>query len=115
MVFDRLLEAGRIAIRGSSRRTYKVGAIGQGRDGRWVHARNESVAVPTPEVHAEARLCKRLGKGAEVVYVARYSIGMQGLAMSKPCVNCEAKLRAYGVKKVIYTTGPDTFEVMILN
>ena len=80
-------------------------AIGIRDDGTIVHARNGGTIAPfaaTPNSHAEARLCHKLGKAAPLVIVVR--VNNQGQWMlSKPCGNCENLLRAIKVKKVLYT------------
>lgn len=92
-------------------KAYFLGAIGFRADGTKVMARNEAVAgCVFPQAHAEIRTLRKLDKNAEVVYVARWSMGRQEWANSKPCPNCRRALKNKGVKKVIYTTGPGTYQ-----
>lgn len=104
--------AAKIACKRKDRRIFYVGAIGFRADGTLVHARNEATELPNPDIHAEARLVRKLGKWAPIVYVARYSFGNQALAMAKPCEYCMNILRAYKVREVIFSTGPDSFQRM---
>lgn len=109
---DRLTEAAAIAARHSDRRTYLVGAVAVRRDGALVRSRNGAPKYPNQPSHAEARLAAKLDVGA-TVWVARITRG--GIvALAKPCPNCETLLRRRGVRRVIYTTGPDSYGVMDL-
>ncbi len=110
MCLERLKEAAEYAIKREDHRDYLIGAIGIRADGVAVYSRNGSALDRTPEIHAESRLCRKLGKNASVVYVARYSRSRDELAMAKPCEHCMNILRAFKVKSVVYSTGPDTFE-----
>lgn len=92
---------------GSNERHYLLGAVGIRKDGAIVRARNQQTKIPDTCVHAEARLCKKLGKDAPMVIVVRVSKTGE-LAMAKPCPNCERLLKRYRVKKVFYTTGNGT-------
>lgn len=77
-------------------------AIGIRADGAIVTARNGGQNTPMPSAHAEARLCRKLGKDSPLVIVVR--VNKQGQWMiSKPCQNCEKTLRIMGVKRVLYT------------
>jgi len=115
MSLEMLEKAIKTAIKRVDRRTFYLGAIGIRSDGAVVHARNESAEIPTPAVHAEARLCRKLGKNASIIYVARYSFGRDSWAMAKPCPHCMAILKAHKVKEIVYTTGPNSFERLVLH
>lgn len=80
-----------------------IGAVGVRTDGALVRARNGSAASISPSCHAEARLVKKCGRGAEV-FVARV-LKSGELAMARPCSRCRAVLRAKGIKYVTFTTG----------
>lgn len=93
-----LLDASKVGIK----KTWFHAAVGIRSDDTIVYARNGGQNVPTPSAHAEARLCRKLGKAAPLVIVVR--VNNQGLWMlSKPCGNCENLLRSMEVKKVLYT------------
>ena len=82
-----------------------IGAVAVRADGTLVSSRNGSTQasypVPTPSVHAEARLTKKCGCGASV-YVAR--IRRDGsLGCAKPCSRCLAVMRSHRVEVVYYT------------
>lgn len=83
-------------------RAYLVGALAIRKDGAIVKARNSPSRMETnPEVHAEAKLCKKLDKGA-IVYVVR--VNKSGnFAIARPCKHCMTKLRNKQVAKVYYT------------
>jgi len=107
--------AAKVAVKRKDKRAFLLGAVGVRKDNALVHARNEGSAEPTPTGHAEVRLCRKLGLDSPVVYIARYSKGKNGFAMAKPCSNCLAVLKAHRVKVIVFTTGPDSFERVILN
>lgn len=113
-MLDFLRAAAAYAIKKEDRRTYFVGAFGIRADGTLVKATNSPTAERNPKVHAESKLIRKLGYGAPVVFVSRYSWNTGGLAMAKPCPHCESLLRSYRVQQVIYSTGHDTFEKMSL-
>ena len=108
--FDLLWEAARLAFKRKDMRSHYVGAIGWRADGTRVRAHNSPAPEKEPSIHAEARLVHKLDVGA-TVWVARMSrIGQ--LALAKPCPNCERALRGRGVRRVYYSTGPDSFEFL---
>ena len=110
---DILMRTAGIAAKKRDMRSFRVGAAGLRTDGVMVYAYNGAAPNKCAEIHAETRLCKKLGMGA-IVWVARATKDGQ-LALAKPCANCQRTLRRRGVLKVIYSTGPDDYEVMILN
>lgn len=71
--------------------------------------KNDPRNVPQPKtqaaVHAEVAAIRACGdtdlRGA-TIYVARRNKAGEPM-MSAPCVNCQAALRARGIKKVVYT------------
>lgn len=97
--------AAEFAARRKDRRHYIVGAAGIRKDGVLVVSRNSPTHNVNPDIHAEARLCDKLTPNS-VVYVARWLRG-GGYANAQPCVCCEARLRAAGVKRVYYTMSWD--------
>lgn len=103
--------ASHISVRGSDIRRYRVGAVGIRRDGTVVYAWNGSVEVPTPCMHAEARLVKKLDWGS-TVYVARTRKDNGKMAMAKPCKDCERVLRQRGIKRVEYTINEHEYGVL---
>jgi tRNA(Arg) A34 adenosine deaminase TadA len=96
------------------KRTFFVGAVGIRADGAVVHSRNAPTAIPTPCAHAEARLTRKLGNNAEVVFVARYARGVDGWAMARPCDDCMAIMLAHKVRKIVYTIAPNEYGVINL-
>lgn len=85
-------------------RTYHIGAVAIRKDGARVSSFNIPTKTPTPPAHAEARLLRKVDKGA-VVYVAR-RLKDGRLACAKPCKHCEQALRNKKVSAV-YFTGED--------
>lgn len=58
------------------------------------------------DVHAEVaalNACRKTDLTGATIYVARIARKDDSPAMSKPCVNCQAALKARGVKTVYYT------------
>jgi len=100
---DMVKLGGSFTLAGDQNRAFWLGAVGIRKDGAVVRARNERTKVPTPCAHAEARLCKKLGKDAPMVIVVRL-LKNGNLSMAKPCPNCERALRRHRVKKVFYST-----------
>ena len=99
------------------RRTFFVGAVGIRHDVAIVHARNEATEEPKPSAHAEARLCRKLGMNAPVVYVARFSFGKNGMALARPCITCMTALKNKKVSRVYFSTNSphtDTWDYLDL-
>ena len=94
-------------------RNFRLGAIGIRGDGAAVFARNGTGIAPTPNVHAEARLCRKLDLNANV-YVARILHAGDKWAMAKPCPACLTRLAAKDVKRIFYTISPGEFGCLIL-
>lgn len=56
---------------------------------------------PHKMYHAETRLTRKVNLKGTTVEVMRFN--SVGLAMARPCPNCEKALRKAGVKKIRYT------------
>jgi len=57
--------------------------------------------------HAECRALEQLWpseRRGTTVYSLRFTLGHKRLALAKPCPECDAYMRKYGVKKVVYST-----------
>ncbi len=110
-----LAVAAREATRGNDRfgerRQFMIGAVGIRKDGVMVYSRNVASAEPAPNHHAETRLVRKMTPGS-VVWVARIAKGTGGWAMARPCPNCQRRLKAAGVEKVVYTIGPGEWGTM---
>ncbi len=100
-----------MSVKGSLARTYRIGCVGRRRDGTLVYAWNSAVETPTPEGHAEAKLCRKLDWGS-TVYVARTRKADGKMAMAKPCANCERLLRQRGIRRVEYSISENEFGVL---
>lgn len=102
-VLERLKLAARVSRKRDDLRTFTHGAIGIRADGTIVSSYNGAPRFPTPEHHCEFRLSKKLTPGSCVFLVRTNSAGLW--ANSKPCINCQNRLRAQGVIYVVYSTG----------
>lgn len=92
-------------------RCFCLGAIAVRADDVLVYAYNGAPKEPCHLHHCEARLARKLDKGA-MVYLARTTSDGRW-ANSKPCAYCERLLRKCMVKRVYYTTGPDQWECLL--
>jgi tRNA(Arg) A34 adenosine deaminase TadA len=108
-----LEKAVKIALKKQDKRSHKVGAVGVRSDGVIVASSNGPVREGKfPRAHAEARLCRKLDRGA-VVFVAR--VNSKGdWRLARPCPSCRRVLRQHGVKKVIFTVNPLFYGVIHL-
>ena len=82
-------------------RSAMLGAVAVRADGVIVHARNGSDLLVSPTAHAEYRVLRKCGRGADV-YVARVRRD-GGVALAKPCPSCVVTMRNRGVKNVFWT------------
>lgn len=98
-----ILAATRAALRSSGEKHYLVGAAAVRNDGTLVWSGNGPAPGPSPSVHAEARLARKLDYYASVFVLRLRRDGTFGCA--KPCPRCIEALRARAVLKVWYTTG----------
>lgn len=92
-------------------RTFFLGAVGERNDGVLVSARNVAATDIAPSHHAEARVVRKLTPNS-TVWVTRVSRGDKNWAMARPCTNCQRKMKIAGVKKVVYTIGPNEWGVI---
>lgn len=93
------------------KRTFRLGAVAIREDDVLVYSCNGYSNLPSPRSHCEARLVRKLDKGA-TVFLAR-TLFNGDWANSLPCKNCCRALRRAKVKKVYYTSGPGTWESFI--
>jgi len=106
---DRYLKlAIEMSSKGAKVRRAYLGAVGIRSDGTIVTSFNGCAENRKPEIHAERRLVAKLNSGS-TVYVARIRRDDGSLAMAKPCKRCENAMRHRGVKKVIYSIGPNEY------
>lgn len=97
------------ATRRDDKRTFRHCAIGRRVDGVLVWSPNGSTGTPTKQGHAEFRLSRKLDFGVGVVFVVRVD-RLGRWANSRPCAACQVALRSKGVRKVVFTTGPNIFD-----
>lgn len=98
------MRAAILAALGGLWRTARVGAAGIRRDGTIVVARNGPAPKKEPRAHAEARLIRKLGRGALAVCVARtWADGT--LALAAPCPRCANLLDASQCHSVFFSSG----------
>lgn len=88
-------------------RRFFLGAVALRNDDVLVYSYNGAPKFPDRKHHCEARLARKLDKGA-VVYLARTTSDGEW-ADSRPCGACEKTLRTCGVRKVFYTIGPSEY------
>lgn len=94
-------------------RQFCLCAVAERNDGTTVMAVNLPVADgPRPYAHAEARLSRKLDRGA-TVFVAR-TTATGAWANARCCEDCERALRNAYVKRVYYTVGPGEYGVLRL-
>lgn len=111
-IINLIKKAGAFAIKREDYRDFLVGAVAVRADGAIVVSRNGNTLKPVHASHAENRLMKKAGHGSTVVVVRiRHDDGET--AMAKPCLKCQALLKAKGVTVVYYTNGPgNEYEMM---
>lgn len=103
------LQAVQVALVNDRRQLHA--AIGIRSDGAIVVSKNGHQKYPTPSHHAESRLCRKLGKRAQLVIVVRVNRQGQWM-MSKPCPNCTRALERAGVKRILYSVGHEQYETL---
>ena len=97
----------KIAKAGSENRNYLIGCVGLRTDGAIVTSYNLWTKRPQHEAHAEFRVINKSDKGT-TIWVSR--VLRDGTwACAKPCVKCQSLIRNKGIKRVYYTTGPQTY------
>ena len=89
-------------------RCYRLGAVAIRSDDVMVCSYNSAPKQPTPTHHAEAKIARKLDRGA-IVYLARV-LATGEWANSTPCLNCQRILKNAYVKRVYFTTGPDSWD-----
>lgn len=93
-------------------RTFYHAAIGIDKDGDFVCALNVSAHAPAPHLHAERRVIAKANK-ITTIYVVRTTANGDW-ALSKPCAHCEKAIKNAGIKRVVYSTGPNSYQVVML-
>ena len=102
--------AAKLARSKNDGRCFYFGAVAIRSDDILVFAYNGAPKYPCHQHHCEARLARKLDRGAEVYLVRTTSDG--AWANSKPCAYCHNILRKSRVTKVYYTTGPNEWNVL---
>jgi tRNA(Arg) A34 adenosine deaminase TadA len=92
-------------------RSFLLGAVGRRNDDVLVSSRNIAAPDCAPGHHAETRLIRKLTPGS-TVWVARITRKDGSWALARPCYGCEMRLRGAGVKRVVYTIGPNEWGVL---
>jgi len=106
--------AGKVANLKEDQRVHRLGAVGIRSDGVIVAAPNAPAPDVTPAVHAEARLSRKLDKGA-TVYVVRVSNDpVFKYKLARPCPSCQNHLRKRRVERVYYSISDTEYGVMEL-
>lgn len=90
-------------------RGFVLGAVGLRSDNCIVFSKNGAVhSTSTHEykrvamAHAEARLCRKMGKNG-TVFVVRLARKDRSYVMSRPCASCASILKAHNVQRVYYS------------
>ena len=100
-----------IAVKSPDCRRYRLGAVGIRKDGTIVMSKNIPNRLPEPSAHAEARLSRKLDRGA-MVYVVR--IDREGaLTTARPCKTCQKIMRIRGVKRCYYSISESEYGAMV--
>ncbi len=94
--------AKRIAMKELNHKHYWFGAVGIRSDGKIVISKNIVNCGRDINCHAETRLSRKLDVGS-VVYVVRVSKVNGDLLYARPCIGCQNKMKAAGVKEVFYS------------
>lgn len=108
---DLLMLAAKLARSKVDGRCFCLGAVAIRNDDVMVYAYNGAPKNPCPQHHCEARLIRKLDRGA-TVYLARTLVSGEW-ANSKPCQLCEKALRRARVKKIYYTTGKNEWDCIV--
>lgn len=111
--WDYLYRCAEIASRISSDQRFRLVALARRSDGCLVAARNGSSIQPNPASHAEARVLKKIDE-TTTIYVARVTKGSGELAMARPCVDCQRKMRRRGVEVCVFSISERAYGVMEL-
>lgn len=106
--------AERVARLKDDQRIHKLGAIGLRSDGVIVAAPNAPAQDKAPFAHAEARLCRKLDKGA-IVFVTRASNDSAfRYKLARPCDSCQRLMARKKVERVYYTISDNEYGVLDL-
>lgn len=98
---DMLRLAAKLSRTKKDDRHYFLGAVGLRSDGVLVAAANGNPKEPTPEHHAEFRLCRKLTKESSV-WVSR-TLFDGTIALARPCHKCLVRMKACKVTEVFYS------------
>lgn len=105
--------AAKVAAEGQSKhdnRSFLLAAVGMRNDGVIVSARNIAATDVTPSAHAEARVVKKLTCDS-IVWVARVGKATGEWALARPCDKCMRRMKTAGVRRVVYTIGPNEWGI----
>lgn len=87
-------------------RSFLLGAVGLRNDGVIVTSKNVAARNIIPTHHAETRVLRKLTPNS-VIWVARILKSTGEWTMARPCLGCQTRMKTAGVKKVVYTIGPN--------
>ena len=106
--------AEKVANTKDDQRIHRLGAVGLRSDGVLVAATNAPAQDKAPFAHAEARLCRKLDKGA-VVFVSRSSNEKHlRYKLARPCESCQRLMARKKVERVYYTISDNEYGVLDL-
>lgn len=104
--------ARRLALKPTKvRRAYCIGAVAIRNDGVIVGSSNGYAKDVEKDIHAEARVLRKSGKGC-ILFIVRVARKDRSYKLVKPCSSCMAKIRAYKIKKVYYSISNEEYGVI---
>jgi len=95
---------------GVRRKRCLLGAVALRADGVLVRSFNGQASQPCRSAHAEARVLRKCGRGAQV-WVARVSRGGH-FRLARPCKHCLQLIRQRGVVRVVYSVSDTEYGVI---
>ena len=105
--------AAKTAISKRDERSFLIGAIAIRNDNVIVRSSNGPSKEPCANAHAEARLSKKIDNNS-IIYVARV-LKNGNWALAKPCPGCINFLKRRKVKRIYFTTGPNSWDTITLS
>lgn len=109
---DKIFEIAKtVALKEKDHKHYWFGAVGLRKDGKIVTSKNIRNAGKELNCHAEARLSRKLDKGS-IVFVVRINKNGSKFLLARPCLGCQNKMKAAGVKIIYYSIDNHQYGIM---
>ncbi len=112
-MLDEFKTAMEVATRRNDARNFRIGCVIRRRDGVLVMSANGPCNNKMPSAHAEARCSKKATPGS-IAYVVRV-LKNGKLALAKPCIPCQIRLRSVGVTRVFFSIEEGVFDSLTIN